>query len=143
MSREEKITELMKAFLQLKRSMNRQLIENDECTATPVQTEILARIANGESRAADIAENMGASASAVTQHIHQLVEHGFVRKNESQRDKREQILELTTAGKHVIETKQQLMRYRVEKLVAVLSEDELDQFIAISHKIAQTNIERE
>lgn len=137
MSREEKITALMDAFMQLKRSMNRQLIEVDACAATPVQTEILARIARGENKAGDIAAAMGASASAVTQHVNQLVDHGFVNKKESLADKRELILHLTVAGKHVIEMKQRLMLGRVENIVGALTDDELDQFIAISNKIAQ------
>lgn len=137
MSREEKIAALMTAFLQLKRSMNRQLIEGDTCSATPVQTEILMRIARGADRASDVAAGMGATASAVTQHVNQLVEHGFVKKAESLHDKREIILSLTTAGRHVIDTKQRLMRARVEQLVAALTDTELDQFIAISNKIVQ------
>lgn len=136
MNRETKITALMDAFLQLKRSMNRQLIETDACTATPVQTEILALIEKGEKRASDIAHAMGASASAVTQHINLLVEHGFVKKTESTTDKRELLLSLTVAGSHVIKTKRQLMRLRAESLVAVLTDEELDQFIQISNKIA-------
>lgn len=142
-NREAKITMLMDAFLQLKRSMNRHLIESDACTATPVQTEILSRIARGEDRASDIAAAMGASASAVTQHINQLVEHGFVKKTESPNDKRELVLHLTTAGRHVIETKQQLMRARIERVVAALTDEELDQFIAIANKIAHANITKE
>lgn len=126
----------MKAFLQLKRSMNRQMVEADNCAATPVQTEILIRISKGEVRTADIASGMQASPSAVTQHVNQLVEYGFVTKTESPHDKREQILTLTVAGKHVIDTKLQFMRQRVEHLVATLTDEELDQFIRISNKIA-------
>jgi len=137
MSRQEKIEALMGAFLQLKRSMNRQLVEADACVATPVQTEILGRISRGEVRTADIAASMQSSASAVTQHINQLVESGFVKKTESPHDKREQILSLTVAGSHVIETKLHFMRDRVTHLVATLSDEELDQFIRISNKIAE------
>ncbi len=136
MSRQDKIEALMKAFLQLKRSMNRQMVEADNCAATPVQTEILIRISKGEVRTADIASGMQASPSAVTQHVNQLVEYGFVTKTESPHDKREQILTLTVAGKHVIDTKLQFMRQRVEHLVATLTDEELDQFIRISNKIA-------
>jgi DNA-binding MarR family transcriptional regulator len=136
MSRQEKIESLMNAFLQLKRSMNRQLVETDACPATPVQTEILVRVSKGEVRTADIAIAMHASASAVTQHVNQLVEAGFVKKTESAQDKREQILSLTVSGKHVIDTKLKFMRSRVELLVATLTDQELDQFISISNKIA-------
>lgn len=136
MSRQEKIDTLMKAFLQLKRSMNRQLVESDACTATPVQTEILIRVSKGEKRLADIAASMHASASAVTQHVNTLVESGFLVKIESLQDKREQVLSLTIAGKHVIDTKLQFMRSRVERLVTTLTDEELDQFIRISNKIA-------
>ena len=58
MSRQDKIEALMKAFLQLKRSMNRHMVEADNCAATPVQTEILIRISKGEVRTADIASGM-------------------------------------------------------------------------------------
>jgi len=136
MSRQEKVEALMSAFLQLKRSMNRQLVEADTCAATPVQTEILVRISKGEQRTADIALSMQASASAVTQHVNQLVDFGFVKKTESPTDKREHILSLTVAGTHVINTKLQFMRKRVEHLVSTLTDKELDEFIKISNKIA-------
>jgi DNA-binding MarR family transcriptional regulator len=136
MSRQEKIEALMEAFLQLKRSMNKQLVEADTCVATPVQTEILVRVSRGEKRIADIAIAMQSSASAVTQHANQLVDAGFLKKTESAHDKREHVLGLTIAGKHVIETKLQFMRSRVEHLVATLSDKELDEFIKISNKIA-------
>lgn len=137
MSRQEKIEALMNAFLQLKRSMNRRLVEADTCAATPVQTEILIRISKGEVRTADIAVAMQASASAVTQHVNQLVDYGFVKKTESLNDKREHILTLTVAGNHVINTKLQFMRERVEHLVSTLTDKELDEFIKISNKIAE------
>jgi DNA-binding MarR family transcriptional regulator len=137
MSRAEKIEQLMKAFFQLKRSMNRQLEEVDSCSATPVQTEIMARIKKGISRTADIAELMQASASAVTQHVNQLVESGYVTKTESTHDRRELILSLTPAGKTVIDKKMEFMRKRVENIVSTLTDDELDEFIRLSTKIAE------
>jgi DNA-binding MarR family transcriptional regulator len=137
MSRAEKIEQLMKAFFQLKRSMNRQLEEVDSCSATPVQTEIMARIKKGVSRTADIAELMQASASAVTQHVNQLVESGYVTKTESTHDRRELILSLTPAGKTVIDKKMEFMRKRVENIVSTLTDDELDEFIRLSTKIAE------
>jgi DNA-binding MarR family transcriptional regulator len=133
----EKVDVLMAAFLQLKRSMTRQMIGNDACSATPVQTEILEHISHGAERVADIAAIMQASSSAVTQHINQLVRAGFVTKTESAQDKREQLLRLTIAGRHVIEMKKQLMRSRVEQLVSELTEEELEIFINISNKIAE------
>jgi DNA-binding MarR family transcriptional regulator len=137
MSRAEKIEQLMKAFFQLKRSMNRQLVEVDSCSATPVQTEIMARIKRGETRTADIADAMQASASAVTQHVNQLVESGFVIKTESTHDRREFILSLTPVGKTIIDKKMESMRKRVESIVTNLTDDELDEFIRISNKIAE------
>lgn len=137
MDRQDKIEALMRAFLQLKRSMNRELIGTDACIATPVQTEILGMISHGTVRVADIAGVMQASASAVTQHVNQLVQGGFVTKTESTHDKREQILGLTVAGKQVIELKIQFMRNRVKHLVSNLTDEELDEFIKLSNKIAE------
>lgn len=140
MGRQKKIDALMKAFLQLKRSMNKQMVEADTCTATPVQTEILAIISGKNSlRAADIAKSMNTSPSAITQHINQLTESGFVKKYESEDDKRQTLLSLTVAGMHVIKTKQELMRTRVERLVDSLSNAEIDEFIKISKKIAESS----
>ena len=137
-TRQDKIEQLMGAFLNLKRSMTRKLVGSDECAATPVQIEILILVSKGEARISDIASTIQASNSAVTQQVNQLVDSGFVRKQESSQDKREQILTLTHAGKIVIDTKMQLMRKRVEQLVVNLTDDELDQFIYLSNKIVET-----
>lgn len=139
MTRDDKIEQLMGAFLNLKRSMTRRLVDSDACAATPVQTEILILISKGEARISDIANVIQASNSAVTQQVNQLVEGGFVNKTESVLDKREQLLKLTVAGKHVIEIKLQLMRERVERLVENLTDEELDQFIFLSNKIVEPN----
>lgn len=129
----------MNAFLQLKRSMTRHMVEADQCPATPVQVEILMRIAKGETKAANLATEMQASPSAITQHVNVLVEQGFVTKTSSAADKRQAELSLTAAGERVIEVKQAFMRKRVEQLVDKLTDQELDQFIAISKKIANNN----
>jgi len=139
MSRQEKIAALMEAFMQMKRSMTRHMVESDTCPATPVQVEILIRIARGETKAANLAAEMHATPSAITQHLNALVDQGFVKKTDSVADKRQTRLSLTTAGTHVIEVKQQFMRKRIEQLVETLTDEELDQFIAISKKIATNN----
>lgn len=126
----------MKAFLQLKRSMNRQLVESDANAVTPVQTEIMIRVQRGETRIADIAVAMQASASAVTQHVNNLVQAGFVTKLSSPEDKREYVLSLTAKGATIIDEKMRSMRKRVEQLVANLTDAELDEFIKLSNKIA-------
>jgi len=82
---------------------------------------------------------MHATPSAITQHLNALVDQGFVKKTDSVADKRQTRLSLTTAGTHVIEVKQQFMRKRIEQLVETLTDEELDQFIAISKKIATNN----
>ena len=139
MSRQQKIDALMKAFLQLKRSMNKQMVEADKCTATPVQTEILSIIASRHTiKAVDLAKKLNTSASVITQHVNQLEESGFIKKTESSEDKRQTIISLTSAGKHVIDIKQQLMRNRVEGLVDSLTNDELDEFVKLSKKIAES-----
>lgn len=139
MSRQEKIAALMDAFMQMKRSMTRHMVEADTCPATPVQVEILIRIARGETKAANLAAAMHATPSAITQHVNALEEQGFVKKTVSKADKRQTELSLTTAGKHVIEVKQQFMRKRVEQVVEALTDEELNQFIAICKKIANNN----
>lgn len=138
MSRNEKIEALTRAFLQLKRSMNKQLAESDACMATPVQIEILSLILSGEDKLADIAEKIQTSPSAVTQQVNQLAELGFVEKTRSNKDRRETPLALTAAGKQAINAKKELMRLRIEQLVNNLSDDELEQFTIISNKIAMT-----
>lgn len=138
MTRQDKIEQLMGSFLHLKRSMNRQLVGSDHCTATPVQIGILLIISKGETRISDIATIIQASTSAVTQQVNQLVDGGFVKKTESEHDKREQILVLTIAGKHVIDMKLKLMRDRVEQLISDLTDEEIDKFVEISNKIADT-----
>ncbi len=139
MSRQEKIAALMEAFMQMKRSMHRHMVEADASPITPAQVEILIRIARGETKAANLATEMHATPSAITQHINALEEHGFVKKTGSKNDKRQTDLSLSVAGKHVIELKQQLMQQRISELVEVLTDEELDQFIAISRKIANNN----
>lgn len=134
-NRQDKIEKLLGTFLNLKRSMMRQLVHADKCAATPVQIEILILVSKAEARISDIANSIQASNSAVTQQVNQLVESGFVRKQESRHDKREQLITLTHAGKIVIDTKMQLMRERVERIVVNLTDDELDQFIYLSNKI--------
>lgn len=139
MSRQVKITELIDAFMQMKRSVHRHMVDGDASPITPAHFEILIRIARGETKAANLALELHATPSAITQHINALEEQGFVKKTVSATDKRQTDLTLSVAGKHVIELKQQLMQQRITQLVEVLTDEELDQFIAISRKIANNS----
>ena len=139
MSRQEKIAELIDAFMQMKRSVHRHMVDGDASPITPAHFEILIRIARGETKAANLATELHATPSAITQHINALEEQGFVKKTSSKNDKRQTDLSLSVAGKHVIELKQQLMQQRITQLVEVLTDEELDQFIAISRKIANNS----
>lgn len=138
MNRQDKIQAMMDVFLQMKRSVHRQLMAADACSATPVQTEILALVSGGTDRVADIAQAIQATPSAVTQQVNQLVETGLIAKTDSAADRRQQHLSVTTVGHNVLATKRRLMHARLEHIVDVLTDEELDQFIAISKKIAQT-----
>ena len=139
MSRQEKIAELIDAFMQMKRSVHRHMVDGDASPITPAHFEILIRIARGETKAANLALELHATPSAITQHINALEEQGFVKKTVSATDKRQTDLTLSVVGKHVIELKQQLMQQRITQLVEVLTDEELDQFIAISRKIANNS----
>lgn len=136
MNRDQKIADLTNMFIELKRSMHKRLEDGPyRWSVTPAQAEILIRIARGETRTADLATAMYASPSAVTQHINQLAEAGLVHKTVSPYDRREVVLSLTPTAKRVIQSRQKLLRQRVEKIVGILDDQELEQLVTIINKI--------
>jgi len=134
MTDEQKIERLIQSFVETRRSMGKGLVW--KLDLTKAQCDVLWEIHNGARRNEDLARSLQMTPSAVTQLVSPLVEGGYVSRVASETDRREARLRLTPAGRKVLRQLHKLMRTRAEYIASVLTDEELEQFINISKKIA-------
>ena len=82
-----------------------------------------------------LAKKLKVTKPTVTNHIDKLEKLGYVRKVQSDSDKRVQYLYLTDSGKNIADIHDRFHEVFTEKLVSCLNESEQDAFIAILRKI--------
>ena len=134
MTKQARIEQLLQCFAENRRLMARQIqIDN---SVTKAQYEIMWQIHAGIHRVVDVAAQMQTSTSAVTQLVQQLVEGGYVERQSSSTDRREVVLSLTKSGQECLDKMHTSLRKWAAGIANALSEQELDQYIAINNKIA-------
>jgi DNA-binding MarR family transcriptional regulator len=88
----------------------------------------------------EIAKMLGVKKSTVSIAINQLIDRGIVTKIQSNDDKRFYFLGLTPEGKTIIKIHMQVHKNAIKKILDVLNEDEVENFIKIVGKITTSGL---
>jgi DNA-binding MarR family transcriptional regulator len=84
---------------------------------------------------ADLARATGTDPTLTGRVLQTLIERGLVRRERSDEDRREYVLELSAAGRRVQERVEKLRGQLAARVVAVLEERDLEDFDRIAKKI--------
>jgi len=90
----------------------------------------------GPASQATLGRGTGIDRSDVTAALVDLEEHGLVRRDVNQEDRRRNIVSITAAGTSRLEALDSVLDGIQERLLAPLSEDERRQFLALMRRIA-------
>jgi DNA-binding MarR family transcriptional regulator len=91
-------------------------------------------------RVSEIAKMLDVKKSTVSVAINQLIDQGIVTKIQSINDKRFYFLQLTPKGKNIIKIHMQVHKNAIKKILNVLNENEVENFIKIVDKITASGL---
>lgn len=135
MTRDSKIDELFSVFLQFKRRMHRQIIQQAHDDISVPQAEILFAISKGMTRLRDIAQAQSITPSAATQQLKLLQAAHLVESVESPYDRRENLLNVTAKGQKLLQQHRKAIKVHAREYISRLTDEEIDQFIRIMKKM--------
>jgi len=119
------------------RTLIHYLKENDLSMS---QIGALFQINHGKSNVSDLGERLGISKAAVSQMLDRLVEEELILRSEDPHDRRFKEIILTDKGCRIIQDSVRVRQGLLEKLVAIMSDDEKEQIhAAIRILIEKTN----
>lgn len=91
----------------------------------------------GQSTMSELAMDLGAPLSTVTNIGQRLTRRGYIQRERDPKDQRAILVRLTPAGENLADRLLALMNNVLQRVQEVLTADELQQFIALSMKIAK------
>lgn len=96
----------------------------------PVHCRLMVVLAERPHNLSELAEKQAVSLPTMSNSISTLVERGWVTRTRAPHDRRMVMVELTPAGRTVLEDMMRLVEARVAQLTAALSPEECDQLSA-------------
>jgi DNA-binding MarR family transcriptional regulator len=105
---------------------------------TPAQFLALRAIAAEQPNAAELARRTGVSGAAVSQLLAALDQAGWVRRSQTEGDRRRQTLTLTESGNRVYASAARLVHSRVGELLSGLPKPEVDRLGRTLERLEQT-----
>lgn len=130
----DKLTELMGNF-------QNQILSGDLKGFTLRQLYYIELINKHENiSVSEIAKMLDVKKSTVSVAINQLIDRGIVIKVQSNDDKRFYFLQLTPKGKNIIKIHMQVHKNAIKKILNVLNEDEVENFIELVDKITASGL---
>ena len=130
----DKLTELMGNF-------QNQVLSGDLKGFTLRQLYYIELINKHENiRVSEIAKMLDVKKSTVSVAINQLIDQGIVTKIQSINDKRFYFLQLTPKGENIIKIHMQVHKNAIKKILNVLNEEEVENFIKIVDKITASGL---
>jgi DNA-binding MarR family transcriptional regulator len=101
-----------------------------------MQARVLRHIGrNSRISQAELARATQSDPTLIGRVLQTLIERGFVRRERSDEDRREYVLELSAAGKRAYEVVEKLRAQLAARIVAALDERDLDDFDRIANKL--------
>jgi len=96
----------------------------------PGHFNLLFMLAEGPHNLSELAEKHNVTPPTMSNTISTLVERGWVQRTQSEHDRRQISIELTPAGREMLNTVQAYAENRIAEILVPLSVEELDQLIA-------------
>jgi DNA-binding MarR family transcriptional regulator len=117
------------AVLRLVMAMGRRFrMRIDGDTVDPSQAAILYSLScRGAVRVGDLAESMRLDASTVSRHVHQLQEHGLIRRDQDPADGRASIVDITDEGRTALRATFDQRRAFVTEAIAGWAPDDRER----------------
>ncbi|GEK33675.1 MarR family winged helix-turn-helix transcriptional regulator [Kurthia sibirica] len=97
---------------------------------------------DGAQKQTVLADKLGCTPGAMTNIANKLVKQGYAERQYNEEDRRHVLMEITMDGKAVLKDAQVYGRQVQKEIFEVLSEEELDQYMAITGKLLKAAIER-
>ncbi|MEC1524587.1 MarR family transcriptional regulator [Neobacillus niacini] len=93
---------------------------------------------NGAQKQTTLANELGYTPGAMTNIANRLISQGFAKREFNEEDRRIVLLEITEEGKNVLKEAQRVGKELRKELFQQLSEEEIEQFLAIHKKLVNT-----
>jgi DNA-binding MarR family transcriptional regulator len=138
MFKSDRIAEIFRGMMALKRAMMFKMPDDSAPTVTPSQWLAVSAIADGARTVKDVAGGLKISSSAATQLIDGLVKCGYVLRSPGKDDKRETELTLSKESEVRIKEIRKQKMAQFEKILSALSERELDEFAQLMKKLSDS-----
>jgi DNA-binding MarR family transcriptional regulator len=139
MNRELELVESIDKLSELVEKFKTQLLSGDLKEYTLRQLYYIELVNKHEDiSVSEIAKMLDVKKSTVSVAVNQLIEQGIVTKIQSSADKRFYFLQLTPKGKKIMEIHMQVHRDAIKEILKVLNPEEVDSFIEIVNKIAES-----
>jgi DNA-binding MarR family transcriptional regulator len=101
-----------------------------------MQGKLLRQIGQRERTSqADLARATDSDPTLIGRAVQSLIDRGLVRRERSDEDRREYVLELTAAGRRMRDRVEELRGQLAKRIVGVLDERDLEDFDRIAHKM--------
>jgi DNA-binding MarR family transcriptional regulator len=141
MNRELELVESIDKLSELVEKFKTQLLSGDLKEYTLRQLYYIELVNKHEDiSVSEIAKMLDVKKSTVSVAVNQLIEQGIVTKIQSSADKRFYFLQLTPKGKKIMEIHMQVHRDAIKEILKVLNPEEVDSFIEIVNKIAESGL---
>jgi len=141
MNRELELVESIDKLSELVEKFKTQLLSGDLKEYTLRQLYYIELVNKHEDiSVSEIAKMLDVKKSTVSVAVNQLIEQGIITKIQSSADKRFYFLQLTPKGKDIMKMHMQVHRDAIKEILKVLNPEEVDSFIKIVNKIAETGM---
>jgi DNA-binding MarR family transcriptional regulator len=141
MNRELELVESIDKLSELVEKFKTQLLSGDLKEYTLRQLYYIELVNKHEDiSVSEIAKMLDVKKSTVSVAVNQLIEQRIVTKIQSSADKRFYFLQLTPKGKKIMEMHMQVHRDAIKEILKVLNPEEVDSFIEIVNKIAESGL---
>jgi DNA-binding MarR family transcriptional regulator len=100
-------------------------------------TALLVMHFQGELTMSALAAELGAPLSTVTSLVKRLVRKGLINRNQSTKDQRIMLVDLTSEGKQLALQARTIMEDMFGRVQAALNQDELQQFLTLALKVGK------
>jgi DNA-binding MarR family transcriptional regulator len=136
MNQELELVESMDKLSQLSRKFQTELLSGDLKEYTLRQLYYIELIDKNQGiSVSEISKKLDVKKSTVSVAINQLIEIDIVTKIQSTTDKRFYFLKLTSKGKEIMKMHEQVHKNTIKKILTVLNNEEVENFIKIVDKI--------
>lgn len=136
MNIELELVESMDKLSELTRDFQKQLLRGDLKEYTLRQLYYIELINKNKGiSVSELSKILNVKKSTVSVAINQLIDDGIVMKTQSQTDKRFYSLQLTSKGDFILNKHMEIHKNTIKKILEILNEEEVDNFIRIVNKI--------